>query len=209
MNLHNIYVNDCNNKRRLALGKSGKRMLFVIGLNPSTATDAEADPTIKRVEKVANNAGFDGYLMLNLCSIRSTQINDLPHRYQVKTFNSNLDLIVSFLISSPFPAVWLAWGEGILARQFFGLTLIEMLQRVAGKQVGWLHFGPLTKAGHPRHPSRLNYLWEFSTFDIKGYIRSRVWMPSSCRPSSRVLAQRLQSASRELLAGSSAFNTGT
>ncbi|NBP99597.1 MAG: DUF1643 domain-containing protein, partial [Synechococcaceae bacterium WB6_3A_227] len=99
MNQHNIYVNDCNNKMRLALGKSGKRMLFIVGLNPSTATDAKADPTIKRVEKVANNAGFDGYLMLNLCSIRSTQIDDLPHRFQAKTFNSNLELIVSFLIS--------------------------------------------------------------------------------------------------------------
>lgn len=29
--------------------------------------------------------------------------------------------------------------------------------------------GPLTKAGHPRHPSRLTYSWQLAQFDIAHY----------------------------------------
>lgn len=52
-------------------------MLFV-GLNPSTATAAKDDPTIRRCVGFAIQWGFDWYLMGNLYAYRSTDPKVLP-----------------------------------------------------------------------------------------------------------------------------------
>ena len=88
-------------------------------------------------------------------------------------------------------------------------SLVYVYETIKSEKINWLHFGPLTKAGHPRHPSRLNYQWGFDSYDLNSYILSRVSMPNKLRPSSKTLAVNPQSASRELRAGSSAFNTVT
>lgn len=55
---------------RFTLGKSGQRKLLTIGLNPPAATRVKSDPTVARVEKVAQQNGFDGFVMLYLYPIR-------------------------------------------------------------------------------------------------------------------------------------------
>ena len=51
--MYDIYNSDQNDQWRYTLGRSGARPLLVIGLNPSTATQEKLDPTVTRVEKVA------------------------------------------------------------------------------------------------------------------------------------------------------------
>jgi hypothetical protein len=43
-----------------------------IGLNPSTATETEDDPTIRRCLDFSRRWGFQGYVMLNLYAYRAT-----------------------------------------------------------------------------------------------------------------------------------------
>ena len=85
--MYDIYHPDQNNLWRYTLGRSGSKPLLVIGLNPSTATPEKLDPTVTRVEKVAQQSGFDGFVMLNLYPVRATDPKDLspkadPEAYQ-------------------------------------------------------------------------------------------------------------------------------
>ena len=65
-------------EKRFILGTSGQPKLFVFGVNPSIANKEESDTTITKVETFSRNNGFFGFVMLNLCPLRSTNPNELP-----------------------------------------------------------------------------------------------------------------------------------
>jgi hypothetical protein len=62
--------------RRLA---TGPRTVLFIGLNPSTATATDDDPTIRREVNFARRWAFDHYLKGNLCAYRSPDLIVLDH----------------------------------------------------------------------------------------------------------------------------------
>ena len=57
---------------RFVLEQPGKKMLLVVGLNPSTADETHPDPTTHKVMGFAEGGGYDGFAMLNLSSERAT-----------------------------------------------------------------------------------------------------------------------------------------
>ena len=57
---------------RYALIQKGNRMLFVVGLNPSTADTEKPDPTMQSVMRIAEYNGYDGFVMINLYPKRAT-----------------------------------------------------------------------------------------------------------------------------------------
>ena len=168
--MFDLYDSACDDRWRYVLGRSGTRPLFVIGLNPSTATREKADTTVAKVERVAYRHGYDGFLMLNLYPVRATDCRTLSGDPHPQAFQENLDWIEHLLAPARTPAVWAAWGSGILVHDYFRRAAHELDRRLARCTVTWLHFGPLTKAGHPRHPSRLSYAWRFAAFDYGGYL---------------------------------------
>lgn len=169
--MYDIYSNAQDDQWRFTLGKSGKRTLIVIGLNPSTATKEKSDTTIAKVEVAANQAGFDGFVMLNLYPVRSTDFNALPKEVNAEAFAENLVKIEAVVAAELQPVIWSAWGENIMAREFFVAASKELFTRLEKYSASWQQFGSLTQTGHPRHPSRLHYDWEFSPFDTKDYMR--------------------------------------
>ena len=72
-----IYVNEDNNKVRYVLGYSGINPLICIGINPSTATPDKLDNTLRSVERIALNNGYDSFMMFNVYPIRSTVFENL------------------------------------------------------------------------------------------------------------------------------------
>lgn len=50
-----------------------KPLVMFIGLNPSTANEVEADPTIRRVIRFATDWGYGGFYMMNLFAIVSSK----------------------------------------------------------------------------------------------------------------------------------------
>jgi len=167
--MYDIYSNSKNDHWRFKLGRSGSRNLITIGLNPSTATKEKSDTTIAKVERAARQAGFDGFVMLNLYPVRSTDFNALPNEANAEALAENLAQIEAAVAAEITPVIWAAWGENILARKFFIAAGKELFIRLEKHNTSWQQFGPLTQSGHPRHPSRLHYAWEFSPFDTKRY----------------------------------------
>jgi Uncharacterized protein conserved in bacteria len=170
--MYDIYSNACGDLWRFMLGKSGRRKLITVGLNPSTATKEKSDTTVAKVEEVAKRNGYDGFVMLNLYPVRSTACTALPTKVNAEAFAKNLRHIESLVASVSQPVLWAAWGESILAREFFVEAAKELFARLNKHDVSWQHFGPLTVSGHPRHPSCLQYAWAFSPLDTKSYVQT-------------------------------------
>lgn len=118
--------------------------LVVIGLNPSTADEAEDDPTIRRCMGFARGFGCGSLIMLNLFAWRATDPRELrrvPHPIGI----DNDSHILRAGVFWPPAIIVAAWGvHGALygrAREVRRLLRTEDVH----------HLG-LTKDGHPRHP---------------------------------------------------------
>ena len=73
------HFSDCR-KYRYALWRiwdTSKPFVMFIGLNPSTANETEADPTIKSVMRIAKHNGYGGVYMMNCFAYVSTNPADL------------------------------------------------------------------------------------------------------------------------------------
>lgn len=169
--MFDLYVSDCDDRRRYVLGQLGARPLYVIGLNPSTATQERADTTIAKVARVVRQHGYEGFVMLNLYPVRATDCRTLPTKPDPQAYCENLDQIERIIGASSEPVVWAAWGSGVLVHDYFASAVHALTMRLQRSGPMWLHFGALTKAGHPRHPSRLAYAWRFASFDCAAYAR--------------------------------------
>jgi hypothetical protein len=115
--------------------------MVVIGLNPSTATEVEDDPTIRRCIQFAKREGCGRYIMLNLFAFRATQPEVM--RAAADPVGPYNDRVLRTIASRNLGPVVAAWGvHG--AFQGRGETVTKMLP-------GLLAFGT-TKDGHPKHP---------------------------------------------------------
>ena len=168
--MFDIYVASEGEKSRFIIGKSGKNLLVTVGLNPSTANLLSSDTTATRIERVSELNGYDGFAIINLYPQRSTNPDGL-HRHQDKQLISeNLKHIRRLLSGQKKPHIWAAWGGDIQKRRYLADSL-HQISRVVSRQEGeWFHYGALRKDGHPRHPSRLSYEWQFCSFDIDTYL---------------------------------------
>lgn len=170
--MYDIYSSARNDHWRFTLGKRGSRTLVTIGLNPSAATQEKSDTTVAKVEGVAERNGFDGFVMLNLYPVRSTDFNALPIGVDTRAFSENLRFIEALVASGPEPVIWAAWGNNVRARDYFVSSAKALISRLQKYGASWRHFGPLTSTGHPRHPSRPDYGWSFAKFDAEEYKRA-------------------------------------
>ncbi|MDD5366463.1 MAG: DUF1643 domain-containing protein [Gallionellaceae bacterium] len=168
--MYDIYSNARDDHWRFTLGKCGSRKLFVIGLNPSTATQEKADTTVAKAERVAERNGYDGFVMLNLYPVRATNYHELPADVDREAYTMNQDRIVEIVSKESKPVIWAAWGESILARDYFMTAAADLIKRLGTYSPVWQHFGTMTATGHPRHPSRLQYAWSFARLDEKNYL---------------------------------------
>jgi hypothetical protein len=168
--MYDIYQSTADDACRFALGRRGRRTLVVIGLNPSTATRDKSDPTAAKVERVASAHGYDGFVLVNLCPVRATDCRALPATVDPRVVAANLRAIVEVVGVVEGIALWAAWGAPVLTRPFLVGAAVAIAERVHRFGPAWQHFGPLTVGGHPRHPSRLRYVWTFAPFDLADYL---------------------------------------
>ncbi|MCS7293362.1 MAG: DUF1643 domain-containing protein [Gloeomargarita sp. SKYBB_i_bin120] len=160
---------------RFALGQSGRRMLLVVGLNPSRATPTQPDPTLTKVRRITQQAGFDGFVLVNLCPLRCLHPDELPWQLPDPWLQENGDLIRD-LVGRWSPAgIWAAWGNGIVQRPYLSESLQTLWPDLSDR--AWWCYGPLTRQGHPRHPVRAGYGLALLPFDAARYVQ-RLKTPS-------------------------------
>ena len=168
-----IYEHSNDNKYRYALGTKGERTLICIGVNPSTADPTSLDPTLKTVERIAKQNGYDSYLMLNLYPQRATNPKDMDKIKDVFIGNENLDIIRKYLLKGNCD-IWAAWGTLITMRPYLALYLNKIYHLCYGKENNWYARGNISKDGHPHHPLYVRKTDKFEIFDIHEYIKKYV-----------------------------------
>lgn len=162
--MFDIYHSDNGDRWRYTLGRSGSRPLLAIGLNPSTATQERADPTVARVQRVAALHGFDGFVMLNLYPVRATDYRTLPAKVNATAFERNLQAIEEIVSQHERPTIWATWGQPVVHHSYFLKARDALYQRLSNYHPDWRRLGSLTATGHPRHASRLDYSWALERF---------------------------------------------
>lgn len=147
-----IYIKEEDNKVRYVLGYKGNKTLICLGINPSTAEPNNLDHTLKSVERIALNNGYDSFIMLNVYPVRMTVFSQLEQEAQKEFFERNLSEIEKLLSSMNGPIdVWLAFGNLIKGRDYL-MDSWERIDAIMRKyDVQYYHAG-LTQAANPRHP---------------------------------------------------------
>ncbi|MBR9919247.1 MAG: DUF1643 domain-containing protein [Bacteroidetes bacterium] len=169
-----IYHTNPNNRARFTLGIQGESPLICIGVNPSTATPGQLDGTLQFVERHARLKGFDSWLMLNLYPQRATNPNNIHKRINNSLHQENLRHIQTQLAAigdQQKIRIWAAWGTLIEKRPFLNSCLEEIFQISCLYNTEWIRIGPLSKAGHPRHPLYLSAKAAIKPFDINTYLK--------------------------------------
>lgn len=127
---------------------SPSEMCVFIGLNPSKADERSDDLTITKCIGFAERWGFGGLVMLNLFAFRTTYPTELrAERYPVGPLNDDA-LERAAGVAARTVCCWGAYkmrGD----YQWRGHRVRTMLK--------WCWHLGLTKAGYPKHPSRLAY----------------------------------------------------
>lgn len=169
-----FYINNTNNTARFVLGESGDKPLICFGVNCSTAEPGNLDPTVRRVRNIAEQEGFDGWVMLNLYAKRETKFDLLEDKGDEALHQKNLKHIGIVLNEYPNAMIWAAWG-GLVQKRIFLKRYLKDIISLAGKNIRWAHRGALVgKSGHPHHPLYLKKDAKFKDFDIANYL-SRAW----------------------------------
>lgn len=167
-----LYVPSFYTEYRYILGTRGDNPLICIGINPSTARPGDLDNTLKSVERIAKNNGYDSFIMFNVYAQRATDpdamdtaFNEPLHRENMAAFRYVLGLYGE----NRRPAVWAAWGTIIEKRPYLKTALLDMIAEGEAAGAEWLTFGKRSKKGHPHHPLYLRADSRPEPFDVRAY----------------------------------------
>ena len=165
-----LYVPNAYSEYRYILGTRGARPLICVGINPSTAAPDALDPTLQSAQRIALNNGYDSFLMFNVYAQRATRPDDMEPALNPLLHAENRKAFRYLLSLSEQPAVWAAWGNIIMKRDY----LMDCMRDFAadGQAAGakWYTAGPPLKSGHPHHPLYLKGDTKLLEFDIGAYL---------------------------------------
>ena len=147
-----ICVPKEDQKTRILLGRAGQNTLLAIALNPSTANSQVLDPTSQNIKKIAKQMGCDGWMIMNLCSLRTANPKELPNKISLNRMNTNLSCIEKMVLTEMPAKILLCWGNGIYTRDYLLKASTFVLQLLAQKQVEAFCLGH-TNLNQPYHPS--------------------------------------------------------
>ena len=163
-----LYEKSENNHYRFVLGAVGKKPLVCFGINPSTAVPRCLDNTIRSVERITFNNGFDGWIMLNVYPQIATNPDDLHTSRKERIHSLNL-----FYIEEVFKRnnliIWAAWGNLIGKREYLPNCLKDIIVLSNKYNCQWVTSGDVTVKGNPRHPLFLKQTTQLQDFDIDSY----------------------------------------
>ena len=129
-----LYVPSFYTEYRYILGTRGKNPLICIGINPSTARPGDLDNTLKSVERIAKNNGYDSFIMFNVYAQRATDPNAMDTAFNEPLHRENMAAfryVLGLYGEEHRPAVWAAWGTLIEKRPYLQTALLDMIAECA------------------------------------------------------------------------------
>ena len=169
---HWLFVPAFYTEYRYILGTRGENPLICIGINPSTARPGDLDPTLKSVERIARNNGYDSFIMFNVYAQRATDPNAMDTAFNEPLHRENMAAfryVLGLYGAGRRPAVWAAWGTLIEKRPYLKTALLDMIAEGEAAGAEWLTFGRRSKKGHPHHPLYLKADSVPEPFDVRAY----------------------------------------
>lgn len=140
-------------EKRFLLGKLGNKNILCVGLNPSTADKDKTDPTSRNIEKIACEQGYDGWYLVNLYPTRSSDPWSLEREPNNNMIEQNILFIEDLINANSIKYIWLAWGNNIVARNYFNHCIIELSKVLKKYDLNILCIGT-NDTKHPTHPSQ-------------------------------------------------------
>ena len=128
--------------------EAAPRLVYVM-LNPSTATEAQNDPTIERCQRRAVRNGFGAMQICNLFAWRETSPAALKRAREPVGAGNDAALTEAARWADAILCAWGVHGAHLDADSHAKHILSQ-----SGTPL--FHLG-LTKAGHPRHPLYVSY----------------------------------------------------
>ena len=157
-----------NEFERYVLGEPKQENLLIFGVNPSTATPKNPDATMTKILKIISKTAElknCGYIMMNLNPQRTPKPEELEENAH-RTAN-NLDVLDFVIKNFDIKKIWCAWGTSIDKKNFLKFSLDQIKTKLS--DYNWIHYGDLTKKGHPRHPLYTPLNAKFSKFSMDNY----------------------------------------
>ena len=142
---------DCENYRyelTRIWDADGRKAAFVM-LNPSTATEAQNDPTVERCERRARALGFGAFRVCNIFAYRATDPRDMRAQPDPNGPGNDAAIQAAADWADQIICAWGTHGEHMSRG-----PAVEALLRAQPKPL--YHLG-LSKAGHPKHPLYIGY----------------------------------------------------
>lgn len=170
-----LFVPSFYTEYRYILGTRGDNPLICIGINPSTARPGDLDPTLKSVERIARNNGYDSFIMFNVYAQRATDPNAMDTDFNEPLHRENMAAfryVLRLYGAGRRPAVWAAWGTLIEKRPYLKTALLDMIAEGEAADAEWLTFGRRSKKGHPHHPLYLKADSRPEAFDVRAYCQT-------------------------------------
>jgi hypothetical protein len=165
-----LYVPNRYSEYRYILGTRGKKPLICVGINPSTAAPDALDPTLQSAQRIALANGYDSFLMFNVYAQRATRPDDMEPTLNPILHAENRKAFRYLLSLSERPAVWAAWGNIILKRDYLMGCMRDFAADGHAAGARWFTAGPLLKSGQPHHPLYLKGDTKLLDFDIEAYL---------------------------------------
>ncbi|MDX9691479.1 MAG: DUF1643 domain-containing protein [Acholeplasmataceae bacterium] len=159
-----LFNSDDENDYRYSLGRVGKNNLIVFGINPNDGIPNLPEDSVKRVQRISNGLGYDGWIMLNVYPQRQSTVQSLPDIIDEVHHLENIKTIKRILASYPDAPVVAAWGNDIVKKVYLKKCILEINDIVKQQNRKWSCF-KINKTGHPKHPlylsSNIDKLVEF------------------------------------------------
>ena len=168
-----LYVPDFYTEYRYILGTRGANPLICIGVNPSTAAPNALDNTLKSVQRIAANNGYDSFIMFNVYAQRATRPQDMERTRNEQLHRENMAAFAYVLRQcEAAPSVWAAWGSIIEQRDYLKACVQDMIDLGEERGALWYTAGARSKKGHPHHPLYLRKDSGLDPFDVRAYCQS-------------------------------------
>ncbi|MBU3209408.1 DUF1643 domain-containing protein [Clostridium algidicarnis] len=166
-----IYEIEEKNTIRYVIGTVGENPLFCFGINPSIAEPNLLDPTLKKVEKIALNNGYDSWVMLNVYPKRDTIFENLQDVCNDSIHLKNINIIKKYLDKVEKPTIWLAFGDHVYHRKYLIPCFKDIYKEIKENNITWVTTG-INKSGSPKHPlyQKDNSILKY--FDMDNYMKS-------------------------------------